>query len=96
VTATDRAAGIRKRLESALHPKRLEVIDESHKHKGHAGARDGKGHFRVLIVSDAFRGRGRIERHRLVYSALGDLMQTDIHALAVEASVDEEPANPEG
>jgi BolA family transcriptional regulator, general stress-responsive regulator len=96
VKAADRITGIRERLEKALRPTRLEVIDESHKHKGHAGARDGKGHFRVLIVADAFRGRGRVERHRLVYSALDDLLQTDIHALAVEASANEGEATAKG
>jgi BolA protein len=70
----------------------MEVTDESHKHRGHAGARDGKGHFHVRIVSAEFRGRGRLERHRLVYAALAELMQTDIHALAVEALSPDEAA----
>ncbi|MDT8408214.1 MAG: BolA family protein [Wenzhouxiangellaceae bacterium] len=80
-----RVAEIRSRLEQALAPDRLEVIDESHLHVGHAGARDGRGHFRVQIVSDQFAALPRLARHRLVYRALGDLMQTDIHALSIES-----------
>ncbi len=63
----------------------LDVTDESHLHAGHAGARDGRGHFRVHIVSNRFEGLARLARHRLVYQAVGDLMTTDIHALAVTA-----------
>lgn len=68
-----------------LEPSQLELIDESHKHAGHEGARDGRGHFRVRIVTAQFEGRAPLARHRLVYAALGDLMQTDIHALAIDA-----------
>jgi BolA family transcriptional regulator, general stress-responsive regulator len=63
----------------------LEIEDESHLHAGHAGARDGRGHFRVTVVSEAFSGQPRLRRHRLVYQALGALMETDIHALTVQA-----------
>jgi len=63
----------------------LQVKDQSHLHAGHAGARDGMGHFEATIVADAFAGKSRIERHRLVYAALGPLMQTDIHALKINA-----------
>jgi BolA protein len=95
MTPADRLAAIRQRLEATLRPREIEVIDESHKHRGHAGARDGSGHFQVRIVSDAFRGCGRVERHRLVYAALGELLQTEIHALAIEAlSVDEADGAP--
>ncbi|MEP6939126.1 MAG: BolA family protein [Rudaea sp.] len=80
----DRVATIRSRLQQALAPDELEVVDESHKHAGHAGARDGRGHFRVRLVSSAFSALPLIRRHQLVYAALGDLMQTDIHALAME------------
>lgn len=76
---------IRARIAQALAPAELEVTDESHLHAGHAGARDGRGHFRVRVVSDRFEGLRRLERHRLVYEAVGDLMATDIHALAVSA-----------
>lgn len=80
-----RIARIEAALRAALQPQLLQVIDDSHKHVGHAGARDGRGHFTVEIVSAAFAGRSAIARHRLVYAALGELMQTDIHALAIKA-----------
>jgi BolA protein len=81
----DRSALIRARIEAALAPAELEVRDESHLHAGHAGARDGRGHFRVRVVAERFAGLPRLARHRLVYDAVGDLMQSDIHALAIEA-----------
>ena len=81
----DRVDEIRRRLQETLMPVELEVEDESHLHVGHAGAQDGRGHFRVKIVSGAFHGKRSLQRHRLVYDALGDLMQTDIHALSIEA-----------
>lgn len=79
-----RAAQIRQRLEAALAPSVLEVTDESHLHRGHAGARSGKGHFRVRIAAPALHGKSRLAAHRLVYGALGELFETDIHALSVE------------
>ena len=75
---------IRERLTLALEPTSLEVIDESHLHAGHEGARDGRGHFRIRIASPKFEGLRPIQRHRLVYEALGDLMETDNHAAAIE------------
>lgn len=75
----------------AFAPTELEVVDESHLHAGHPGARDGRGHYRVTIVSPRFAGRSRIERHRMVFAALGSLMDTDIHALSVTA-LDQAPA----
>ena len=69
----------------ALEPDHLEVIDDSHRHAGHAGAADGRGHFTVLVVSKRFAGVNTLRRHRLVYEAVGDLMVTDIHALSIEA-----------
>ena len=81
----DRVALIRERLEQAFAPDELDVIDDSHLHAGHAGAKDGRGHFRVRIVSRRFAGAKTLERHRMVYAALGSLMQTDIHALSVDA-----------
>ncbi len=81
----ERVQRIEQALRAALAPQRLEIIDESHLHAGHAGARSGKGHFRVLIVSDRFTGLGLLQRHRLVYDALSELMASDIHALAIEA-----------
>jgi BolA protein len=76
---------LRRRLESRFAPTLLIIEDESHLHAGHAGAAQGHGHFRVTIVAEAFRGISPVARHRLVYAAVGDLMQTDIHALAIEA-----------
>ncbi len=80
-----RVERIRAALEAAFAPSRLEVEDDSHRHAGHAGARDGRGHFNVLIVSPAFAGKAPLARHRAVYAALGDMMQTDIHALSIQA-----------
>ena len=80
-----RAAEMRRLLELAFTPESLEIDDESYKHVGHEGARDGHGHFRVLIVSEAFAGMNLLQRHRSVYKALGKLMKTDIHALNIEA-----------
>ncbi|MEE4329432.1 MAG: BolA family protein [Wenzhouxiangella sp.] len=76
---------IRERLEQALSPTAVEVIDESHLHAGHPGARDGRGHFRVRVVSPVFHGLTRLARHRRVYAAMGELMTSDIHALTIEA-----------
>ena len=87
-----RPAEIRARLEAALAPAALEVIDESHKHAGHAGARDGRGHFAVVVTAEIFAGQGPIARHRAVYAALGELMQTDIHALSIDAKTPAERA----
>jgi len=81
---------IRDRLNQALHPEKLEITDESHLHIGHAGAREGKGHFRVFIVSDLFQGLPSLQRHRLIYKALGDAMSTEIHALSIQALTVEE------
>lgn len=85
-----RAAAIRERLQAALQPLALEVVDDSHRHAGHAGARDGRGHFGVRVVSGAFAGKPPLARHRLVYAALSELMATDIHALQIDALTPEE------
>lgn len=76
---------IRRRLEAAFEPETLEIYDESHLHIGHAGARDGKGHFRVRIISRQFSGLPLRRRHQMVYEALDQLMETDIHALSLVA-----------
>jgi BolA family transcriptional regulator, general stress-responsive regulator len=76
---------IRIALEGAFAPTSLDVVDDSARHAGHAGARDGRGHFNVDIVSEAFAGMTPIARHRAVYAALGEMMTTDIHALAIRA-----------
>ncbi|PJK14859.1 BolA family transcriptional regulator [Lysobacteraceae bacterium NML07-0707] len=82
---SDRVAAIRAALEAAFSPVSLSIVDESHKHAGHAGARDGRGHFKVSVVSETFAGMRPLARHRAVYAALGSLMQTDIHALSIDA-----------
>ena len=76
-------------LSAAFSPDQLLVKDQSHLHAGHAGAKDGRGHFEVLIVAEAFRDRSRIDCHRLIYQALGQMMTTDIHALSIRASAKE-------
>lgn len=86
----DRMATIRARLEAQLAPSDLDITDDSHRHAGHAGARDGRGHFTVRVVSSAFEGMNPLARHRAVYAALGELMDTDIHALAIDARSPEE------
>ena len=85
-----RVERIRALLVEALDPAAIEVVDDSHKHVGHAGARGGQGHFSVDIVSAAFAGKLPLARHRLVYAALGDMLQTRIHALAIRARTPEE------
>ncbi len=75
---------------AALRPQHLEIRDDSHRHRGHAGAQDGRGHFAVEVVSEAFRGLPALARHRLVYATLGELMTTDIHALQISAKTQEE------
>jgi BolA protein len=81
-----RIARIRAALEQAFQPSLLEVVDQSHRHAGHAGAADGRGHFDVRIVSESFRGRPPLARHRAVYAAVGTMMETDIHALSIDAA----------
>lgn len=80
-TLRDRLAG--------LEPTQLDIRDDSHKHAGHAGAREG-GHYAVAIVSPRFAGLGTMQRHRLVYDALGDLKTCGIHALSITARTPEE------
>ena len=80
-----RVEKIRSAIETSLKPASLEIIDQSHRHAGHAGARDGRGHFEVQIVSESFKGKLPLARHRLVFAAVGNLMETDIHALSIKA-----------
>lgn len=68
-----------------LEPISLQITDESHKHAGHAGARDGGGHYVLHIVSAQFTGKNTVARHRMVYSTLGEMMKREIHALTIEA-----------
>lgn len=84
-----RVTEIERRLRDAFSPTSLEVIDESHKHIGHQGAKDGRGHFKVVIAAPAFAGMSPIARHRAVYDTMGELMQTDIHALSIEAKAND-------
>lgn len=77
-------------LLAALEPVALEINDDSHMHAGHAGARDGGGHYRLNIVSSRFAGKNTVARHRMVYSALGEMMRHDIHALNITAKTPDE------
>ena len=87
-----RIVRMRALLEAAFEPQLLDVVDDSHKHVGHAGARDGLGHFSVDIVSPRFAGLLPLARHRAVYTALGQMMVTDIHALSIRARTPDEVA----
>ena len=85
----DLSQAIRERL-AALEPQSLDLLDESGEHAGHAGAKAGGSHFRLTIVSPRFSGKDQIARHRMVYAALGSLMQREIHALAIQALTPDE------
>ena len=87
-----RVARIRSALEAAFAADALDVVDDSARHAGHEGARDGRGHFNVEVVSQAFEGLGSLARHRAVYAALDAMMATDIHALSIRAMTPEEAA----
>jgi len=76
------------KLTQGFMPAALQVIDESHHHAGHSGSRsDGESHFRVVIVAEAFRGKSRVEQHRMVNAALADELKERVHALAIQSSV---------
>lgn len=79
-----------KRRLAGLNPQHLEIVDESALHAGHAGARSGGGHYQLTLICAAFAGQNGVARHRLVYQALGDLMTTRIHALAITALAPDE------
>ena len=81
---------IRSRLESALNPMSLDIRDDSAMHAGHAGAQGGAGHYTVFIRADAFHGVRRLQRHRLVYDAVADMMPGEIHALSINATAPDE------
>jgi BolA protein len=76
---------IRKLLNDSFNPELLEVIDNSAAHAGHAGARSGGGHYHVTIIAEVFEGRSLVQRHQLIYNALGDMMKQQIHALGINA-----------
>ncbi|HEX7028134.1 MAG TPA: BolA family protein [Gammaproteobacteria bacterium] len=85
-----RVERIRERLQTELQPEHLAIEDQSALHAGHEGAKSGRGHFAVLIVSKAFAGKNPIERHRMIYHALNREMQTEIHALSIKSLTPEE------
>lgn len=91
-SSADRFDRIRALLRRELRTDAVDLVDESHLHVGHAGAREGKGHFRVRVVSPAFTDLRPLQRHQLVYRALGDMMHTDIHALNIIALTPDEAA----
>lgn len=82
---TDREQQIRQCLEQAFQPTELCLKNQSQLHAGHEGAKDGKGHFDLTIASSLFDGKNRVARHRMVYDALGTLLESDIHALRIKA-----------
>ena len=81
----DRSQLIRKKLETNFNPMELLIKDQSHLHTGHVGAKGGGGHFSITIVSEAFEGKDRIQRHRMVYDVLNQMLATQIHALNIKA-----------
>jgi BolA protein len=86
---TNRTDALRTALQKELAPVSLEIIDDSARHAGHAGAREG-GHFRVVVVADAFKGLSQLQRHRMVYAAVDSLMGRGIHALNIVARTPDE------
>jgi BolA protein len=76
---------IRQLLNESFNPELLEIIDNSAAHAGHAGAKSGGGHYHVTIVAEAFEGKSLVQRHQLIYKALGDMMKQEIHALGINA-----------
>jgi BolA protein len=84
------AERIEQRIREKLRPTHFDLVDESARHAGHAGARSGGGHYRVLVVADAFAGRPLLARHRMVYEALGELVGGAIHAVSMRTLTPEE------
>lgn len=87
---SERMQQIEAKLRAALKPESLDLIDDSHKHAGHAGARGGAGHFDLTIVSEKFSGVNTVGRHRLIYGVLAEMMPGEIHALSIKAFSPEE------
>lgn len=85
-----RATLIESRLREAFNPSKIEVRDDSHRHAGHEGAKSGGGHFTVTIVAPQFQGRNAVQRHQMIYQALGDMMKKEIHALSIQALAPDE------
>lgn len=89
--STDRIRLIEERVRAAMAVQELEIIDDSHKHAGHPGAAAGGGHYRLMVVSPDFAGKSMMQRHRMIYVALGDAMRNDvIHALSIRALAPDE------
>ncbi len=80
---------MRERL-AVLAPQAIEIVDDSARHAGHAGAKGGGGHYRLLIISPLFVGKRTIARHRMVYDALGQMMRREIHAVSIDAKAPDE------
>ena len=87
---TSRATLIENRLREAFAPSKIEVHDDSHRHAGHEGAKSGGGHFTVTIVSPQFQGKSPVQRHQMIYQALGAMMKQEIHALSIQALAPDE------
>jgi BolA protein len=85
-----RTALIENRLREAFTPSKIEIRDDSHRHAGHEGARGGGGHFAVTIVSPQFQGKSSVQRHQMIYQALGEMMKKEIHALSIQAFAPDE------
>lgn len=85
MNSDNRLERLKARLQEALAPAQLEIVDETARHAGHAGAAGGGGHYIVHIVAGAFEGKSPVQRHRLVFDAVGDMMHSDIHALSIQA-----------
>jgi BolA protein len=88
--STDPTVGLMEQRLAALEPELIQIYDESAEHAGHAGAASGGGHYQLIVVSRRFEGQSRVTRHRLVYQAMADLMQTQVHALSITALTPEE------
>lgn len=87
---------IKQRIKQAINPEKFTIIDDSAQHAGHAGAKaSGGGHFSITVVAASFEGKSSVARHRMIYAALGDAMQTDIHALSIRALTPEEATQAE-
>ncbi len=84
-SSSARVAQIESRLREAFTPEKITVRDDSRLHAGHQGAKSGGGHFAVTIVSAQFEGKSALQRHQMIYQALGDMMRKDIHALSIQA-----------
>lgn len=87
---TDRVQAIKAKLTEVFSPLSLQVKDQSHLHAGHEGAKQGGGHFHVKIVASAFEGCRPLQRHRMIFAALGSMMETEIHALRIDANTPDE------